>query len=292
MVNGASKADYEYDYQGRRTVKKLYQPNGPGGWTLWNTITYAYDGDQLLAEFQQTPLESAPRILQSFAWGPRGMLLSVTLYDASGQPGNTYFALGNGDGDVTALMNANGDVVARYEFDASGKMLSGGEATSLGKYNPFRFGKMYYDDESGLYWSGTGYYSPELGIWLTPDSAETNAYAAFDANPVNKVLLTADPGGVAAPAMSRLGYAPDSYDSWDYWDDVASWTKDNISYGIAEIGVRGADDANAVVYWLSDGEIGTSKSFSGMGQMLDSGQTTFWRAEGSSLPFVNTGWGA
>src|SRR5262249_1102285 len=52
-VAGSLKGEYDYDAQGRRTVKRTYTWDVPAsGWALIDTTRFVYDGMNLLAEFQ------------------------------------------------------------------------------------------------------------------------------------------------------------------------------------------------------------------------------------------------
>ncbi|MGA1826396.1 MAG: RHS repeat domain-containing protein, partial [bacterium] len=61
----------------------------------------------------------------------------------------------------------NGEIEAHYQYDPFGnKIVTMG---SMVDDNPFRFSTKYFDEESGFYYYGYRYYSPELGRWLCRD---------------------------------------------------------------------------------------------------------------------------
>ena len=76
-------------------------------------------------------------------------------------------------GDIIAIYNSYGARVARYAYDAYGvcKVMSSGGAVNtdkdfVGNINPFRYRGYYYDVETGLYYCGSRYFVPQLGMWL------------------------------------------------------------------------------------------------------------------------------
>ena len=82
------------------------------------------------------------------------------LYDESGKPFSlkystdrinfqTYYYVLTLQGDVVKLVTASGTVVASYEYDAWGNILS--QSGSLAEINPLRYRGYYYDSETGFY---------------------------------------------------------------------------------------------------------------------------------------------
>ena len=102
--------------------------------------------------------------------------------------GTWYFPLYDNNGNVTDYVSETGEVVASYEYDAFGRTID--KSGPMADVFPFRFSTKYYDAETGLYYYGYRYYSPELGRWLTRDPIEEdggdNLYAFCENNGVNK----------------------------------------------------------------------------------------------------------
>ena len=68
------------------------------------------------------------------------------------------------------------------------------------KDNPYKYGKYYFDSESGMYYCQARYYSPDLMRFINRDTYDlSNRYAYCEGNPINKV----DPSGHMS--MSMLG---------------------------------------------------------------------------------------
>ena len=112
----------------------------------------------------------------------------------------TYYYVLNLQGDVVKLVTASGDVVANYEYDAWGNILSqSGEMASI---NPLRYRGYYYDGETGFYYLQSRYYDPVNRRFINADSyastgqgfVGTNMFAYCNNNPA----VYADPAGAAA----------------------------------------------------------------------------------------------
>jgi len=111
--------------------------------------------------------------------------------------GVTYYYILNGQGDVVRLVDSTGAVVASYEYDPYGKILSA--TGSMAEVNPLRYRGYYYDAETGFYYVNSRYYDPGVGRFLNADGyASTgqglvgfNMFAYCGNNPVN----CSDPSG-------------------------------------------------------------------------------------------------
>jgi RHS repeat-associated core domain len=150
-------------------------------------------------------------------------------YDESGVSGitvgnETYYFVKNIQGDIIELVDEEFNVVATYEYDAWGNVLSvkdssGNNVTSsthIGNINPFRYRGYYYDTETKLYYLNSRYYNPELGRFVNADDLnvlfedqdnviEHNLYIYCLNNPTNSY----DPDGeFALPAFLPVLPAP------------------------------------------------------------------------------------
>lgn len=82
-------------------------------WVASSTFKFVYNGSQVAAE-----LDGQNHLLQAYAWGPTGTLLSITDY-TGGTPTN-YQVVSDGSGSVIELLNSTtGLVVASYQYDTS-----------------------------------------------------------------------------------------------------------------------------------------------------------------------------
>ena len=179
--------DYTYTYndEGIRTGKTV------------NGVEHIYhlSGTQILSE----------------EWTENGVqYLIVYSYDASGYPismtyrkstdaataAEVYFLATNLQGDVTYIYDIDGNRVVTYNYDAWGNILSisGTKASTIGRYNPFRYRGYYYDTETGFYYLNSRYYDPEIGRWINADGYVStgqgvlgnNMFAYCGNNPVNR----------------------------------------------------------------------------------------------------------
>ena len=134
-------------------------------------------------------------------------------YDANGSIGSIsyngvrYAFRKNLQGDVIAILDTSGNVVARYTYDAWGRILSitdgNGNAntssTFIGNVNPIRYRGYYYDTETGWYYLNSRYYDPEVKRFINADGiigangifTGYNMFAYCNNNPV----IYSDPDG-------------------------------------------------------------------------------------------------
>ena len=99
-------------------------------------------------------------------------------YDAQNRPavvvynGVPYAYVKSLQGDVIAILDAVGNVVVSYAYDAWGAPIgkSGALAETLGTVQPFRYRGYVYDEETGLYYLRSRYYTPKWGRFVNADS--------------------------------------------------------------------------------------------------------------------------
>ena len=89
----------------------------------------------------------------------------------------TYYYQKNFQDDIIGIYNNNFDLIASYEYDTWGKILSikdnlGNAITDknhIAFKNPFRYRSYYYDEETKLYYLNNRYYNPEWKRFLNAD---------------------------------------------------------------------------------------------------------------------------
>ena len=124
-------------------------------------------------------------------------------YDAQNKPtvvvynGTAYSYVKNLQGDIIAILDSNKNVVVSYVYNAWGRPISktGTLASTLGTVQPFRYRGYVYDEENGLYYLRSRFYSPYNLRFVNEDSivdvqaapGELNSFAYCTNKPVYRV---------------------------------------------------------------------------------------------------------
>ena len=181
--------------------------------------SFTYDADGLRVTKASSGKSSTYYALNGKYVGEKTVINGTTYYisyyyDENGAPmginvnGSAYFFVKNLQGDITAIMSYTGTVVAKYTYDAWGKLLSVRDGnnqavtspTHIANLNPFRYRGYIYDTETELYYVSSRYYDPEIGRWINADNQIAgvggeilgyNMFAYCMNNPVNM----SDPSG-------------------------------------------------------------------------------------------------
>lgn len=119
-----------------------------------------------------------------------------------GEQYDVYYYLKNAQFDIIGILDSNFDLVATYNYDAWGNILTirdgngndvSGNSSHIANINPYRYRGYYYDRETNLYYLGTRYYSPELGrfvscdVQLSDDANGNNLYVYCGNNPTSRI---------------------------------------------------------------------------------------------------------
>ena len=115
---------------------------------------------------------------------------------------NVYYYVKNNQDDIIGILDNNYSLVAKYEYDSWGNILSitnqnnidvSHDNTHIANINPYRFRSYYYDKETRLYYLNSRYYNPEWCRFISPDNIvdsnikNQNLYSYCANDPVNKV---------------------------------------------------------------------------------------------------------
>ena len=206
--NTAPFASYQYDDDGRRIKKSV---DGV-------VTNYHYDGDSIDVLYET---DETGKVLRHYIYSDDNIRLAMK----SGS--QTLYYHYNGHGDVIALTDNNREVVATYNYDAWGNVLSSTAKTEIAKSNPFGYAGYMYDTETELYYLMARYYNPTQGVFLSldPDPGDDddpltmNGYAYADNNPVMNV----DPDGHWVWTAVGAGFA--AYDAYKTYKKTKSWKK-------------------------------------------------------------------
>ncbi len=128
-------------------------------------------------------------------------------YDTNGVPlgfiynGTQYFYITNQMGDVVGITDSTGTLIAQYEYDEWGNVLSTSE-NDIANINPIRYRGYYQDAETGYYYLQSRYYDASICRFINADVVEVsniakdsaigaNLFAYCNNNPINDC----DPNG-------------------------------------------------------------------------------------------------
>jgi RHS repeat-associated protein len=203
-VAGQWRSEFAYDGLGRKRIEREYTWTG-GAWQQTNEVRLVYDGMLVLQERHFDPQLSTNNPQQVVTY-TRGLDLSGTRQGAGGIGGllarsqhsttNTQHAYyhSDGEGNITALMDAEHHIIAGYLYDPFGRQF--GQWGALAQANRMRFSSKPVHAQSGLYDYGFRHYDPNLQRWLTEDplgeAGGINLYGFVGNSPLNLV----DPFGL------------------------------------------------------------------------------------------------
>ncbi len=168
-VTNAWRSDFVYDGKMRRRMRKEYSWQN-STWTQTNEVHYVYDGNLVI---QERDTNNQPRVTYT-----RGNDLSGSLQGAGGigsllartdsllTPLHAYYHA-DGNGNITALINTNQVLVAKYEYDPYGNILS--QRGPLADVNLYRFSSKEIHPKSGLVYYLYRFYDPNTQRWLNRD---------------------------------------------------------------------------------------------------------------------------
>ena len=155
------------------------------------------------------------------------------------------------------MVDAEGNVVASYEYDPYGKVISA--SGTMASANPLRYRGYYYDYELELYYLQSRYYDPNTGRFINADTQfDSNAgvlgynlFAYCANNPVafrddtgEGLLLAMAIGFVVGAAISGIAKVAKNYKTGNKW-----W--DGLAISMLAGGIGGAISCVTVPGWGS-----------------------------------------
>jgi YD repeat-containing protein len=175
---------YQTNSLGQRVTKTV------GGATTY----YVYDGDDLICELDPNGV-----IKTSFTWGLDGL---ISDRDSSG----SEFALNDDEGNSRTWLDAIGGLTFQQVNDALGYGLIGGVPRYYGYRS--RLGARL-EPESGQYFTGRTYYTPNTGSYLQPPNPG-GSYSignSDDSDPELDAILSTGRWGGLYGSYGRKGYS-------------------------------------------------------------------------------------
>ena len=186
LQSGNDSISYKYDSNGVITSKTV---NGV-------EYTYEYLNGHLMHETRGEKVFD-------YCYDANGQLYAVSYKANSSTDAVTYYYAHNWRGDITSIYDGDGNMVAKYEYDAWGNVLTVSNANNqaitdpnhIANLNPFRYRSYYYDSESGLYYLMSRYYDPVAHRFLNADGylqagediLDVNMFAYCGNNPVCRI---------------------------------------------------------------------------------------------------------
>ena len=173
LQSGNDSISYKYDSNGVRTSKTV---NGV-------EYTYEYLNGKLMHETRGEKVFD-------YCYDANGQLYAVSYKANSSTNAVTYYYAHNWRGDITSIYDGEGNMVAKYEYDAWGNVLTvtnsnNSEITDpnhIANLNPFRYRSYYYDSESGLYYLMSRYYDPVTHRFVNADGYFQSGDNILDTN--------------------------------------------------------------------------------------------------------------
>ena len=151
-TNGVFAESYTYDALSRRVSTT----------TLEGTTRHVYDDNwQVIAD-----IDEQGNVIASYTWGEGiDKLLAVTV------SGATYYALTDIQGTVWGYVDSQNNIVARWQYDAWGNVLSGemGPSAAVLATLRYRFQGREWSAATGLINFRMRWYDAETGRWLSKD---------------------------------------------------------------------------------------------------------------------------
>ena len=180
FVNGNKEITYKYNVDGIRTEKKVN-----------NLLTeYYLEGKDII--FEKT-LENVIYYIRSSVGGLVGLKYNNEI----------YYYLKNKQDDIIGILNNNYVLIAKYEYDSWGNILSivdsdgndiSNNSEHIANINPYRYRSYYYDKDTNLYYLNSRYYNPRWGRFINIDGIincgniiSGNLYSYCSNNPINMI---------------------------------------------------------------------------------------------------------
>ncbi|MEN8253456.1 MAG: RHS repeat-associated core domain-containing protein [Patescibacteria group bacterium] len=207
--------DYEYDGNGRRLVA-TYSPGSSGDPSIGSgqglkRTEYTFDKLDPVAEYdmlngQRNNLyRSSAQDLLFYQEFPSSHEASEGQASEQAPNGTKYFYHHDGEGNIAATTKHQGQSDHSYRYDEYGFILpeNGNPASNSNEgsngwiypHNAYSLSQKQYDGHTNLYYFGSRFYDPEVGVWINQDSYRgtisdprtLNRYLYNASSPINYV---------------------------------------------------------------------------------------------------------
>ena len=173
--SSTTSISYTYDMSGIRSSKTV------------DGVTHSY-----ITQSGKVVREAYDTITLDFFYDASGKPFALEYTDSDSTNTNTekYYYVLNAQGDVVGLLDSDGALVARYTYDAWGKLLSvtdtnGNTITDeddVANVNPLRYRGYFWDSDTGWYYLQSRYYDPIVKRFLNADAYASTGQGFLDHN--------------------------------------------------------------------------------------------------------------
>ena len=207
-VVGGANYTFKYDANGMRTEKNMSE--------MSSKVTYVNSGSTMVAEHN-----SLTGYIFNYLFDENGVRIGFDLSKESNLTQKTrYYYVFNIQGDVMGILDKTGNIIAKYNYDAWGNILSvtdgkdkvipASQDRNIAHMNPIRYRAYYYDTETGFYYLQSRYYDPVTGRFLNADGLVQTGQGLLDQNMfaycLNNPVMLVDPSGLCAKAHGGYYY--------------------------------------------------------------------------------------
>ena len=274
-VTNVWRNDFVYDGLLRKRIERDYSWNS-GTWTETNEVRFIYDGYLVVQERNANNLPQVTYTRGMDLAGGEVPLLGDTVDGFQGAGGiggllartdmglwvaNKPFAsacyFNDAQGNVIGMASTNGTMMARYEYDPFGNMLS--MTGPLAGANRYRFSSKEWDDSAGLYYYGFRFYDPTLQRWPNKDPIQElggfNLYEFAFNNPTGHADLLGLCATVSfANGSTQTGCTAEQLES--IVNNAPPNSIQNITItGHSSLDSRGGANGQFIDYDLNNGEL-------------------------------------
>ena len=185
--------DYVYDAF-NRLVKETVDPDGASGSTSVEQTVFAYDGMNVVLQFEKTGsgAGAATDLSDRYLWGTAvdQILADEKVHYSSGQfvTDAVLWGLADHEGSIRDIVDNTGTVVDHRVFNSFGEMTESVPATDF----IFGYTGKYFDKATGLQNNLERWYDPSTGRWLSQDplglGPDVNPYRYCGNSPMTSVI--------------------------------------------------------------------------------------------------------